>query len=291
MQGLRSLHSFYIKEMTMIKAILLFDGLNFSENMLSFVQRLNQVSPLLATAVFAPVVSITNMWSYAASGATGAPIPVALDVDEDEEMQEHMRRFELLCAASRMPYRIHMAVNDLALPALRHESRFADLLVLSGDSFFNGTLFSDTSQYLRSALHDTECPALVLPEKSTFPTHIIVAYDGSRESIYALKQFAYLFPEMTRMETTIVYSEKGLSAEIPERQLIEELAAVHFENVSYRSLTGTGRSDFKNWLEQQPDTLLVAGSFSRSWLSGLFQDSLCAELIQSRRIPIFIAHH
>ncbi|GAB4092559.1 adenine nucleotide alpha hydrolase family protein [Flaviaesturariibacter terrae] len=274
----------------MKKVLLLFDGLNFSEETIAFVRHLHLLSPVLATGFFAPVVSLANVWSYAAAGETSAAIPPLLEEEEEQQMQQHKKRFEELCQASRIPYRVHEAVNDLALPALRHESRFADLLVMSGEAFYNGILFARPSHYLRQALHDTECPVLVLPNKAELPASVLVAYDGSRESVYALKQFAYLFPELARMPTTIVHAAKGSDKAIPEAALIEELAGVHFKNATYQQLAGTNREELRTWMENRHDTLLVAGSFSRNWLSELFRNSFCGDLIQSHRLPVFIAH-
>lgn len=273
----------------MKKILLLFDGRNFHENSLAFAQQLHLLSPITVTGLFAPVVSLASLWSYAAAGQTGAPVPALLEADEDAEVKEHIQRFEGLCAASRIPYRVHQAVYDLALPALRHESRFADLLILSGDTFYHEMLFGDAARYLRDALHDAECPVLVLPEKATVPSSVLVAYDGSRASVYAMKQFAYLFPEWSRVETTLLHSGKGHPDALPEAPLIGELAGAHFKHLHQRAFEG-GREALREWTEAQPDALLVAGSFARSWLSELFRDSFAAELLRHRKMPVFIAH-
>ncbi|RYZ24239.1 MAG: hypothetical protein EOO16_01490 [Chitinophagaceae bacterium] len=275
----------------MKKVLLLFDGPNFSENTLSFVQRLHLLSPLLVTAVFAPIVSLANMWSYAATGEAGAPAAPPLGEEGDELMLQHIRRFELLCQASHIPYRVHKDLDDLALPALKRESRFADLLVLSSETFYNGILFSDPFQYLHNALHDAECPVLVLPEKSSFPAHVLIAYDGSRESTYALRQFAYLFPEFLRLETTLIHSGKGADRKVPEAGLVGELVGTHFRNATYQHLDLSDRNSFQEWIGQRPDTILVAGSFSRGGFSELFRESFCATIIREHRLPVFVAHH
>ncbi|TCJ19089.1 universal stress protein [Flaviaesturariibacter flavus] len=277
--------------MAMKKVLLLFDGLNFYENMISFVQRMHVLSPVLATGVFAPVVSLANLWSYAGTGEGGMPVPALLESEEETELSANIRRFEQMCQASRVPHRVHQTSYDLALYAVHEESRFADLLILSGDAFYNEMLYASPAQYLRDALHDTECPVLVLPERPTFPADILIAYDGSRESVYALKQFAYLFPEWTRLETTVVHSARNADRDFPQSKLIGELVGAHYKKAEFRALSRTDGPDFKAWVEGHRDALLVAGAFSRGWISELFHGSFCADLVRQHRIPIFIAHH
>ncbi|TCJ19083.1 universal stress protein [Flaviaesturariibacter flavus] len=275
----------------MKKVLLLFDGANFSPHAISFAQQLHRLSPVLVTAVFAPLVSLANMWGYALAGETGAPVRSFLEEDEDRQVHAHIRQFEHLCQEKGLPYRVHKVTNDLALPALRRESRFADLLILSSETFYNGMLFSDPFRFLREALHDAECPVLIFPETSSFPAQNLVAYDGGRESVYALKQFAYTLPGLAQQPTTVAHASKGTGGKMPEALLVEELANVHFKNVTFRQLDLGDQQDFREWIEGQPDTLLVAGAFARSGLSEFFHASFCAGVVRNHRLPVFIAHH
>ena len=43
---------------------------------------------------------------------------------------------------------------------------------------------------MRTAVHDAECPVLIVPEDCPFPVNVILAYDGSDDSVFAMKQFA-----------------------------------------------------------------------------------------------------
>ncbi|RYY40655.1 MAG: universal stress protein [Chitinophagaceae bacterium] len=274
----------------MKKALLFFDGLSYYENAIAFVQRLHLLSPLVVTGLFAPVVSLANLWSYAAAGEGSVTVPALLEKGEDAELRDHIDRFEQTCQSVRMPYHVHKEVNDLALPVLQHESRFADVLLLSGNTFYQEMLYGSPMQYIRDILHRVECPVLILPETSTFPTNILIAYDGNRESVYALKQFAYLFPELARLPATIIHAQKGEAGRFPDRKLVEELAGAHFKNIEWLNLTDSPKDDVRDWIEHRPDALVVTGSFSRSWLSELLRDSFSEELVRNHRLPVFIAH-
>ena len=56
----------------MKKVLLVFDGTNFSEGAFEFVRRLNELQPLLVTAVFTPQVDYASLWSYASAAAASS---------------------------------------------------------------------------------------------------------------------------------------------------------------------------------------------------------------------------
>ena len=56
---------------------------------------------------------------------------------------------------------------------------------------------------------------------------IMLAYDGSASSVYAIKQFAYLFTELTSNLTLLTFVARN-NEELPHKINIEELAARHY---------------------------------------------------------------
>ncbi|RYY99957.1 MAG: hypothetical protein EOO11_03190 [Chitinophagaceae bacterium] len=273
----------------MKKVLLAFDGTNFPEAALEFLRHLHQLSPLMLTGVFAPLVSISGTWSYASAGTGGPVIPLS-EEDEADDLKQNIARFEAACAAAGIPYRVHRAYFDLALPTLRKESRFADLLVLSSGSFYNGTLFTAPFLYLREAMHDAECPVLVLPDNSTLPRRNIIAYDGSAASVFAMKQFAYILPELAANETVVAYASTDPDAPLPESALVEELVAQHYRCNTLRKIGIGTRRLFEDWVGGFRDAVLVTGSFGRNALSELFHESASADVIRAHQLPVFIAH-
>jgi hypothetical protein len=218
----------------MKKVLLVFDGTNFSEGAFEFVRRLNELQPLLVTAVFTPQVDYASLWSYAsAAAASSGAIAVNVPLLEDEESElvgKNIRHFETLCQKNGIRYRVHKAFLDFVLPELRKESRFADVVILSGELFYEGVAGGDQFEYLRDALHHTECPVLIVPEHFDFPDNNILAYDGSEASVFAIKQFAYIFPELASNKTLLVYAEDKEDRDFPSRDLIIELATQHHRN-------------------------------------------------------------
>ena len=146
------------------------------------------------------------------------------------------------------------------------------------------------NDYLRDALQDLKCPVLLVPEKFEFPENIILTYDGSEDSIYAIKQFAYVLNELTNKETTLVYVSEGTKDDFPNKIQMEDLVARHFSNLTLLKLDISPNNFFKDWLIKRKSSLVVSGSYGRSGLSQIFKKSFIKELIGSHRLPIFIAH-
>lgn len=273
----------------MKKILLVFDGTNFSEGAFEFARRLNEKNRILATAVFVPQVNYSNLWSYAGTAGAIASIPLVED-DEAEQIEKNIDRFESLCKKNNIEFRIHKDFYDFALPELKEETRFADVVILGSESFYANIGIGEPNDYLKMALHDVECPVIIVPEKFNFPENNVLAYDGSGASVYAIKQFAYLFPEFTTQPTVLVYSKDESEDDIPKVKYIEELAARHFADLTIMKLHLDPRDFFADWITTRKNAILVSGAFGRSSFARVFKKSFVKDVIKDHRLPIFITH-
>lgn len=273
----------------MKKILLAFDGTSFSEGAFEFARKLNEIQPILLTGVFLPQAELANLWSYADGvGVTFIPL---IEGSDSELIQQNIDRFEKRCQANGIDYRVHKDFYDLALPELKKESCYADMMILGSEVFYNNMGTNAPNDYLRDALHDVACPVLLVPENFDFPESIILAYDGSEESVYAIKQFAYLFPELTnKKETLLVFANNHPGEDFPDKIQIEELAARHFSNLTLLNLTINNKKEFSDWVLDKKSAMLVSGSYGRSGLSQLFKNSFIKDIIAGHRLPVFIAH-
>lgn len=274
----------------MKKILLASDGIHFSEGAFEFARRLNEMEPVLLTGVFLPQAQLANLWSYA-DGMNGPLFVPLVESGEESIKQENIDRFEQLCVHNNIDYRIHKDYYDFALPELKKETRFADLLILGSEKFYENMGTDKPNEYLRDVLHGVECPVLLVPETFSFPESIILAYDGSDSSVYAIKQFAYLFPEFCNRETLLVYTDEKEKKDFPDRILMEELTARHFPNLTFFKLTLDPKKYFATWIMEKKGALLVSGSYGRSGLSELFRKSFVNEVISDHQLPVFITHH
>jgi hypothetical protein len=273
----------------MKKVLLVFDGTNFSEGAFEFVRRLNEKNKILATGVFVPQVNYANIWSYAGTAGTTTSIPLIED-EEAEQIGKNIERFQRLCEKNNIEFRIHKDFYDFALPELREETRFADVVILGSESFYANIGVGEPNDNLKMALHDVECPIIIVPEKFSFPENNILSYDGSESSVYAIKQFAYLFPEFTTQPTLLVYSKDELEDDIPHAEYIEELAARHFPDLTIMKLHLDPKDFFADWISNKKNAILVSGAFGRSSLSRVFKKSFVKDVIKEHKLPIFITH-
>jgi len=274
----------------MKKILLAFDGSNFSQGAFEFARRLNDMEPILVTGVFMPQVDYANLWSYASAAGAGAGFIPLLEEEDADLVQKNILKFEELCQKNGIAYRVHKDFYSFALPELKKESRFADVIILSGELFYKGILESNQFDYLRDALHATESPVLIVPENYQFPENNILAYDGSEESVFAIKQFAYIFPELTKNPTLLVYAESEKDRDFPSKHLIMELATQHFKDLTFYKLELSPKKYFSAWISGKESSIVVSGSFHRSTISQLLRKSFVAEIISEHKLPVFIAH-
>jgi len=274
----------------MKKILLAFDGKNFSKGALDFAKTLNEKNPVLVIGAFLPQVNYADLPSNSGGGMVGLltiPVPGG---ENSEVMQKGIEDFESYCTRNHLEYRVHKDFYDFAVPELQKETRFADLLVLSSETFYGNIDTIEPNIYLKEVLDHLECPVVIVPENFDFPANNILAYDGSESSVYAIKQFAYLFPELCDNTTILVYAREKSGEEFPEEINIEELAARHFSDLTLLRLEADPRKYFSSWLMEHNKAILISGAFGRSEISRLFRKSFVSDIISDHRLPVFIAH-
>jgi hypothetical protein len=274
----------------MKKIIIVFDGTHYSEGVFSFIIELNKISPLSVTGVFLSPMDYTSIWTYPIiPGSSGAYLSMPSEAEKSEiKLQENIRRFEHNCTANNILFKVHNDANGLVFEELQKESRYADLLVLSSELFYEN-IGKQPNDYMKEVLHTSECAVLLLPEKIQFPQNIILSYDGSASSVFAIKQFAYIFPELCNRKSILVYIDPQAKT-MPGQDYMEELALRHFPDLTLHVLETDAQKDFTAWLANQPNPIVITGAYSRPGISQLFRKSFMTELIKKHSTPIFIAH-
>ncbi|MCF6405314.1 universal stress protein [Chitinophaga filiformis] len=272
----------------MRKILLSFDGTHYSKGAFDFAKRMNEDEPILLTGAFLPQVDFANSWSYAHGGGS-MYIPLIESYDADI-VAANISRFEEDCVKHNIEHRVHTDFSSFALPELQRESRYADLMILGSQRFYENLGLENPNEYLRDALHDAECPVLIAPEKFDYPESVVLAYDGSSSSVYAIKQFAYLFPELCKTSTILVYASKREGKRMPDEDYIRELAARHFSDLTFYELDVNPRDYFSTWIADLDSPILVSGAFGRSGFSQIFRQSFASDIIAEKQFPVFIAH-
>jgi hypothetical protein len=271
----------------MRKVVIACNGKSFPKGAFEMVKRLNEEETVLLAGVFLHAIDIAMM--PVAVGAEGMLSLPSLVEDDRAIIEETIRYFEQECQHHQIEYRVH---KDLALHSISElvtETRFADMLLLSDELFFSNQSLGQPNEMMQELLHKTECPVLLVPEKFEEPESVVLAYDGSESSMFAIKQFSYLFPSFSKLEAVLVYASDD-KVEIPDVHLVREYLARHYPNLTLTKLDFNPKKYFTSWLENTRNPLLVSGAYGRSMLSLFMKKSFIAEAIQEHKVPLFVAH-
>jgi hypothetical protein len=263
-------------------------GHHFPKGAFAFLQALTESERVHVKGLFFRPVDYNAL---AASGASNNIGPfLVLEDNEKERIAGHKAHFARQCEQYHLPYTVHNNVGEWNKTLLIKESRFADFILISGEHFYAESDNNQPNEYLRETLHHAECPVIVIPETFTGIEHVFMAYDGSRESTHAIKQFCYLFPALTDLPTEIVYIHENAGHAVPELESLLQFTRLKFDSMSFAKLNFNAAEYFSNWISEKKNVLLVTGSFSRSALSNMFKRSFSADTIHNHKLPVFIAH-
>jgi hypothetical protein len=273
----------------MKKVIISLDGQHFPQGAFRFIKSTNLENKILLAGVFLSPVDYSKLLAY--TGLEGITImPEWLVKNEDDVLvNKNISLFKETCVAEGIEFRIHKDTDLMAISSLIEETRFADVLLISSDLFYANVSKQQPNFYLEEVLKRAECPVMLIPENFEEPAQVVLAYDGSESAVFAIKQFAYLFPELAKKET-ILLSIVQHEDEMPEYSLVTELVASHYPDLKIETLHLKQKKDFAAWMAGKPNSFIVMGAFSRSIFSQLFKKSFATDVIHDVKMPLFISH-
>ena len=283
-----SLHICY-KTTNMQKLIIALDGQHFPKGAFGFVKNINLKNKVLLAGVFLTPVDYSKLLTY--TGMEGMTmIPEWLVKNEDDVLvNKNINAFKEACIAEGIEFRIHKDTDLMAISSLIEETRFADVLLISSDLFYTNIAKNQPNFYLEEVLKRAECPVMLVPEKYEEPDQVVLTYDGNESSVFAIKQFAYVFPQLAKKETILLCITQH-EDELPEYSLVSELVSSHYPNLKIQTLHLKHTKDFIEWMSAKPNSFIVMGAFARSIFSQLFKKSFAADVIHDIKMPLFISH-
>lgn len=273
----------------MKKIIFACDGKNFPKGAFEFIKEMNETEPVLLTGAFLHALNFEEFLPGVFALYAGPAVEFLKE--EQKNCKKMMTLFEESCQKSGIEYRVHEESMNWKIDDLSKETRFADMMVMSEELFCNDFNTSQPNSFMQQAIHRSECPVVCVPELYRTFKKVVFAYDGKKESMFALKQFCHLFPQLADSETKIVYAKADASDSIPDMVYLEEYAGRHFKNLAIEKLPFNSKKDFESWTRDEDDMLLVSGSYGRSGLSTSINKSFVEAVIHEHHIPVFIAHN
>ena len=123
---------------------------------------------------------------------------INFEVDENSDsyrqkmksIDQNISLFEDRCRKLEINYRVYRDKKNPLEETLK-EGRYADALILDQEISFNEHMEEAPTDFVKDILARTECPVIIAPKSFDGIEEILFAYDGSRSSVFAFKQFTY----------------------------------------------------------------------------------------------------
>jgi nucleotide-binding universal stress UspA family protein len=210
--------------------------------------------------------------------------------DKAMVIEKNIAFFKEACENRSLKYNIH---RDRGVPAqeIIQESRYADLIIVDAATSFRKTHEGAPSEFVKDMLREAECPVIIAPESFNGIDEIVFTYNGSKSSVFAIKQFTYLFPELDDKKIMVLQINKeGLWAH-PDKYNFKEWMRNHYSSVGFEVLKGDTDDKLFDYLFKRKNVFIVMGAYGRSAISRFFQGSHADMIIKTVTQPVFIAHY
>jgi hypothetical protein len=183
--------------------------------------------------------------------------------------------------------------KPLALQAVITESHFADMLLVDANENFSNWDTSKPSRFLKNLLAEADCPIMIVPGTFKPIEKFVFCYDGSPSSVYAIRQFTYLFPESAehQLEIMMVTDERHTN-HFPNHHLLKELLKRKYSVVLQSIIKSEDSAEamVEHLQTENKNCMVILGAYQRSSFSRWLHQSIADTLISALDMPLFIAH-
>jgi len=207
-----------------------------------------------------------------------------------EQIKQNINLFREACTSNEVCSDIYLngevSVNELILG-----SAFADLLVVDAALSLGEGKSGAPSESVREILNRSKCPVVITPLSFERVDEIILTYNGSKSSLFAIKQFTYLFPEYFDKKISIIQVNKSGNWPQKDQERFRSWLKNHYLDVNFIALSGDTENELMTFLFLKKHVFIVMGAYSRNTISQFFNESTAEILIKTLTQPIFIAHN
>lgn len=270
-----------------------FDGLKFSEGTLQHAIELAKQSNSLLSGVFLDDFTYHSYKLFDLVGSQGVSkekMKHLLSADK-ETRQKATDLYENECKRAQINYVIHHDKN-IAIHELIKESIYSDIVLIGADETLSHFNEERPTGFVKDFLTHVECPVMIIPRSYHKIEKVLLLYDGSVASVFAIKMFNYMMPWMQNLDTEVVtVLDPDKEKHIPQANLIKEFVDCHYPKAIYTVLKGDEKKEILAYLKKSTkNTLVVLGAYQRGVISMYFKESMADLLMKELDIPLFIAH-
>lgn len=221
-------------------------------------------------------------------GATLTESPYTPDIDELRT--SIFESFDSLCESNRAKH-AKLPLNGAVIDRLNEEARTFDLIVTGINTRLVLDDESNQHKTLPRLLDSTPTPILAVNQDGAVKfNRVLIAYDGSRPSAHALREFASIAGPLDQPEVVVLCSNSSPAiAESVARKADYYLRCHNFNNVTPVATTDSIYEHIASEYLGKVD-LIVVGIHSKRPLRDLFIGSLPKALIGLDQVPILLTH-
>ena len=276
----------------MKKILAAFEGTKYSEGASKYAIELAKAINAMLVGVFIQDMRYLN-FTYAYAWDQPFVDFSSIETSQKEEKEKidlNIQLFHTACNEKGIHHKVHLD-KGVPLQELLNESSFADFIIIDSQTSFFSFGDKSPSPFLQDFLSDSHCPVLIVPHHYSFFDKVVLCYDGSPSSVYAIKQFSYLFPELEDLRTTVVTVNEKSTNHVKEGWNFKDLVRAHYNEADYEVLKGDAEQELINYLKVNGDNaIVVMGAYGRNAISRMFHQSLSNRVIQELKVPVFITH-
>lgn len=274
------------------------DAEHFDAQLLDFAATISKNGKTFFKGIFVSSQTVNSTSSIKSVGGQLYVEEITASPEESEEKKQlchkNIEAFNSGCAVREIISKDCRHYWENALDNVIEESRYADLLILASDLSPTGELDSPT-KFVRDIISRSECPVIIAPTVYDQLDDIVFGYDGSGSSVAALKQFYYLFPELSDKTIHILHIDEKNSAASEISPLLLDWLNGRYKNISLIQLHGNPRDVlFEYFMANNMNSsrsVLLSAAFGRGALSEFFKHSAIETVLKTIDIPVFISHH
>lgn len=201
---------------------------------------------------------------------------------------ENIRVFKTACEQRGIAWLVHRD-QGAPLKELITESSYADLII-TGAGLFASSPLETPAGLVEDLLVKSECPVIITAHRAEPVAKIVFACDGSVSSLFAIKQFTYLFPELNVAELIVLQANKDAVFSETQKERLYEYLKEHYKRINFKDLRGKPEDELFDYALRENNACIVMGAYGRNWLSRLFKPSAAEMPIKINNLPVFISH-
>ena len=278
----------------MKKFLAVFDGYKMSKSTLDYAIQMAQVTKAHLVGVFLDefIYRTYSVTKIIKTYEDYDSVIKKLDAKDKVKRDNAAIQFQKACEKAKITFSIHRD-KSIALQELKHESMFADLIIINEYETFTKYKEQLPTRFIKDLLGDVQCPVLVVPNAFKQVDKIVLLYDGGPSALYAVKMFSYLFGNFQDLPVEVyTVNDRMENLRLPDNKLMREFIKSHFPKATYTVAKGNAEEQILGYLcNRKENELVVLGAYRRSELSRWFKTSMADILMRELYTPLFIAHN